>query len=73
MKRCEQCNVDVNTNHNTCPLCFGTLTEVNKKPGTDPFKQNEGIYQVYVGGSLSLENNTPSGNYNGKYLRTAKI
>ncbi len=39
----------------------------------DPFKQNEGIYQVYVGGSLSLENNTPTGNYNGKYLRTAKI
>ena len=39
----------------------------------DPFKQNEGIYQVYVGGSLSLENNVPTGNYNGKFLRTAKI
>lgn len=45
MKRCEHCNVDVNTSHNTCPLCFGTLTEVNKKPGTDPFKQKEEIVE----------------------------
>ncbi len=45
MKRCEHCNVDVNTNHGTCPLCFGTLTEVNNKPGLDPFKEKEDVVE----------------------------
>jgi len=35
----------------------------------DPFKPNEGIYQVYVNGKLSLENNQPTGIYSGKYLK----
>ncbi len=33
-----------------------------------PFEANEGIHQVYVGGKLSLEDNQPAGNWNGKYL-----
>ena len=39
----------------------------------NPFKPNEGIYQVYVSGELVLENNEPTGIYNGKYLRRAGI
>ena len=35
----------------------------------DPFKPNEGIYQLYIGGALVLENNEPTGVRNGKYLR----
>lgn len=35
----------------------------------DPFKPNEGIHQLYIGGELVLENNEPTGVWNGKYLR----
>ena len=27
MKRCEHCNVDVATTHDTCPLCFRELID----------------------------------------------
>lgn len=39
----------------------------------NPFKPNEGIYQVYVGGELALENNELTGVFNGKYLRRSGI
>ena len=35
----------------------------------DPFKPNKGIHQVYVGGKLTLQDNEPTGTWNGKYLR----
>lgn len=28
MKKCEHCNVNVNTNNNLCPLCYGELTHI---------------------------------------------
>lgn len=40
---------------------------------TNPFKPNEGIYQVYVSGELVLENNELTGVFNGKYLRRERI
>lgn len=33
-----------------------------------PFAHNEGIRQVYVGGMLTLENDEPTGSWNGRYL-----
>lgn len=38
MKKCEQCKVNVNTEHNTCPLCFGELVETEGRPSKDLFK-----------------------------------
>jgi N-acyl-D-amino-acid deacylase len=35
----------------------------------NPFLHNEGIHQVYVGGVLTLENDEPTGNWNGSYIR----
>lgn len=35
----------------------------------DPFKPNEGIYQVYMSGKLVIENNEPTGIWVGKYLK----
>ena len=35
----------------------------------DPFKLNEGIQQLYIGGELVLENNEPTGVWKGKYIR----
>ena len=35
---------------------------------TDPFKPNEGIYQVYMNGDLVLENNESANVFNGKYI-----
>lgn len=35
----------------------------------NPFAHNLGIHQVYVGGKLSLEDNEPTGNWNGHYIR----
>jgi len=35
----------------------------------NPFQLNEGIYQVYVGGKLNVQNNEPMGNWNGKIIR----
>ena len=35
----------------------------------NPFLHNEGIHQVYVGGVLTLENDAPTGNWNGSYIR----
>lgn len=35
----------------------------------DPFQLNEGIYQVYVGGKLNVQNNEPMGNWNGRIIR----
>ena len=34
----------------------------------NPFLHNEGIHQVYVGGVLTLENDEPTGNWNGSYI-----
>ena len=35
----------------------------------NPFLHNEGIHQVYVGGVLTMENDEPTGNWNGSYIR----
>ena len=35
----------------------------------DPFKPNEGIHQLYIGGELVLEDNEHTGIRNGKYIR----
>lgn len=35
----------------------------------NPFRPNEGISQVYVGGRLTVENNEPTGVWNGKMLK----
>ena len=35
----------------------------------DPFKPNEGIHQLYIAGKLILEDNEPTGVWNGKYIR----
>ena len=35
----------------------------------NPFAHNKGIYRVYVGGVLTLLEDEPTGNRNGKYLR----
>jgi N-acyl-D-amino-acid deacylase len=35
----------------------------------DPFKPNEGIHQVYMRGSLVLEDNEPTGTWVGKYIK----
>ena len=32
MKHCEKCNVDVNTNHTHCPLCFNEIRGENNTP-----------------------------------------
>ena len=37
----------------------------------NPFKPNTGIHQVYSAGKQIIENNEPTGIYNGKYLRRA--
>lgn len=39
MKKCESCNVTVNTKHNTCPLCFRELIDIGGKNSIDLFKQ----------------------------------
>lgn len=42
MKKCEHCNVTVNTQNSTCPLCFQELTNIeNSKDGNDMFKTRE--------------------------------
>ena len=41
---------------------------LDKADYVNPFLHNEGIRQVYVGGKLTLENDEPTGNWNGKYL-----
>ena len=35
----------------------------------NPFQLNAGIWQVYVGGKLNVQDNAPMGNWNGKILR----
>ena len=35
----------------------------------NPFSHNKGIYQVYVGGVLTLSEDEPTGNRNGRYIR----
>ena len=35
----------------------------------NPFQLNEGIYQVYVGGKLNVQNNEAMGNWNGSIIR----
>ena len=35
----------------------------------NPFQLNEGIYQVYVGGMLNVQENKEMGNWNGKIIR----
>ncbi len=40
MKKCSKCNVTVNTNYKTCPLCYNELTET-KGEVNELFKQRE--------------------------------
>lgn len=42
MKKCEKCNVYVNTQRKTCPLCFEPLTEMDKEELEYP------VYPDYV-------------------------
>ena len=42
---------------------------LDKADYVNPFAHNEGIYQVYVGGVLTLENDEPTGSWNGRYIR----
>lgn len=42
---------------------------LDKADYVNPFAHNEGIHQVYVGGVLSLLEDEPTGNANGKYIR----
>lgn len=42
---------------------------LDKADYVNPFAHNEGIYQVYVGGVLTLENDEPTGSWNGCYIR----
>jgi N-acyl-D-aspartate/D-glutamate deacylase len=39
---------------------------------TDPFKPNIGIHQLYIGGKLILQDNEPTGIWNGKYVYRQK-
>ena len=41
---------------------------IDRADYVNPFRHNEGIVQVYVGGQLTLENDEPTGHWNGKYL-----
>lgn len=41
---------------------------IDRSDYVNPFRHNEGIVQVYVGGQLTLENDDPTGHWNGKYL-----
>ncbi len=43
---------------------------VDKANYIDPFRANEGIHSVFMNGKLVLENNQPTGNFVGKYLKT---
>ena len=47
---------------------FDFDTIIDRADYVNPFLHNEGIRQVYVGGKLTLENDEPTGNWNGKYL-----
>ena len=39
---------------------------------TDPFKPNIGIHQLYIAGKLILQDNEPTGIWNGKYIYNQK-
>lgn len=39
MKRCEHCNVDVATTHDTCPLCFRELVDKDGVESLDMYKE----------------------------------
>ena len=41
MKRCEHCNVDVATTHDTCPLCFRELVDIGGRETPDLFKEKQ--------------------------------
>ena len=48
---------------------FDFETILDRADYVNPFLHNEGIRQVYVGGALTLENDEPTGNWNGSYIR----
>lgn len=50
-------------------VLFDFDTIIDHADYVNPFQLNEGIYQVYVGGKLNLQNNEPMGNWNGRILR----
>lgn len=41
---------------------------IDRADYVDPFRLNEGIYQVYVGGKRNIENNQVVGNWNGRFI-----
>lgn len=49
-------------------VLFDYDTICDRADFTDPFKPNEGIYQVYVDGALVLENNESTNVFKGKYI-----
>ena len=54
-------------------VLFDYETIIDQADFLDPFKPNIGIAQVYVGGKLTLENNEPTGVWNGKVLNSGRI
>lgn len=49
-------------------VLFDFDTIIDRADYVNPFRFNEGIYQVYVGGKLNIENNVSVGNWNGRFL-----
>lgn len=45
MKKCENCGVNVNTSHNTCPLCNRELVDIGGKKPSDVFKPYEQVQE----------------------------
>ena len=50
-------------------VLFDYNSIIDRADYVNPFQLNEGIYQVYVGGKLNVQNNEPMGNWNGKIIR----
>lgn len=54
-------------------VLFDYETIIDHADFLDPFKPNEGIYQVYIDGKLTLQENEPTGIWAGKYLNYKKV
>ena len=50
-------------------VLFDFETIIDQADYLNPFQPNLGIFQVYVAGQLTMENNVPTGNYAGRYIR----
>ena len=50
-------------------VLFDFDTIIDHADYVNPFQLNEGIYQVYVGGKLNVQDNEPMGSWNGRILK----